>query len=225
MDSPLVKAESLKEQIFKLMKNRILNNELAGEEILNERTISQELSVSRTPVREALKALEAEGWVEYVPYKGVVVKKMTHKDLRDIFEIRRALEVLMVECALPYITDATLSAMEESMQAQLVAANANDIKAFSEADAEFHNILLRATTNEMLKKSIADLRDKIRTLGMNSLFSGTDRFGETLTEHQKLLDALKSRDVNEAKTSMDRHIQRVYETASQHVSKKQGKAG
>ena len=79
------KPESLKQQIYNILKEDIVNQRYQDEEVLNERTISEELKVSRTPVREALKALEMEGWVEYVPYKGAVVKSMSMKDLKNIF--------------------------------------------------------------------------------------------------------------------------------------------
>ena len=81
------KSESLKQQVYNILKEDILNRHFVEEEVLNERKISEELNVSRTPVREALKALEAEGMVQYVPYKGVVIKKMGEKDLKNIFQI------------------------------------------------------------------------------------------------------------------------------------------
>ncbi len=221
MSSPLVKAESLKDQIYKLIKNNIVNNVYVDDQILNERAISEELQVSRTPVREALKALEADGWVEYIPYKGIVVKKIGLKELKDIFEIRRALEELMVELALPHMSPEALEALERCLADQRDMTESGDIHRFSASDTEFHNIILHATTNAMLKKSITDIRDKITRLGINSLLSGKGRFLETLDEHRRIIDALKNRNLEAARQAMVRHVQRVYETAHHYVLRRE----
>ena len=215
----IVKVESLGEQIFKLLKSRIFDNEYGDETILNERAISQELGVSRTPVREALKALEAEGWVACIPYKGVVVKRMSPGELSDTFQIRRALEVLMIELAMPHVTAATIAEMEANMARQAVKANANHFREFLELDTDFHNILLRVNPNDMLRKSVTGIRDKISRLGMSSLFNSEARFGESLEEHQAILEAVRSGNQDKAKAAMDRHMRRIFETAVQYVSK------
>ena len=95
----LEKVKSLKDQIYEIIKEDIINQTYQNNTVLNEKKISQELNVSKTPVREALKALEAEGWVEYVPYKGILVKQMSLSDLQDVFRVRKALEVMVTESA------------------------------------------------------------------------------------------------------------------------------
>ena len=100
----LEKVKSLKDQIYEIIKEDIINQTYQNNTVLNEKKISQELNVSKTPVREALKALEAEGWVEYVPYKGILVKQMSLSDLQDVFRVRKALEVMVTESAVEKIT-------------------------------------------------------------------------------------------------------------------------
>ena len=217
----IVKAESLGDQIFKLLKSKILNNEYCDHTILNERAISEELQVSRTPVREALKALEAQGWVAYVPYKGVEVKKMTPQEVVDTSQIRKALEVLMIELAMPHVTAETITSLEANLKQQADNTCSRRFKEFLELDTEFHNILLRTTRNEMLQKFITDIRDKFSRLGMSSLFNSEARFEESYVEHRAILDAVKSGDTGTAKTAMDRHMQRVFETATQYSNKEQ----
>ena len=114
----LEKVKSLKDQIYEIIKEDIINQTYQNNTVLNEKKISQELNVSKTPVREALKALEAEGWVEYVPYKGILVKQMSLSDLQDVFRVRKALEVMVTESAVEKITPQLLQELKKSMQKQ-----------------------------------------------------------------------------------------------------------
>lgn len=105
----LQKAKSLKDQIYDIVKEDIINQTYKNNTVLNEKKISQALNVSKTPVREALKALEAEGWVEYVPYKGILVKQMSLDDLKDVFRVRKCLEIMAVESAVKKINAAAFA--------------------------------------------------------------------------------------------------------------------
>ena len=211
------KAESLKSQIYNLLKEDILNQEYDKEEILNERKISDELRVSRSPVREALKALEAEDWVEYIPYKGIVVKKMTEADLKNIFQIRRALELLAVEIAVPNLTANNIKDLEACYEIQKNMLVKPENQLFIEMDVKFHGILMAATDNKILIKMISDIRDKIRRFGMNAIFSGAHRYVETVEEHEAILNAIKSNDVDLAKQAMHAHMNNTYERARDYI--------
>ena len=217
----LQKSESLKQQIYTLLKEEILNQRYNDEDVLNERKISEELQVSRTPVREALKALEAENWVEYVPYKGIIVKKMGKKDLKNIFQIRTALELLTVELAMGNITKELIERLEECHQKQrhiLTKHNSPIKELFIDLDVEFHGILLEMADNDLLTVMIGEIRDKIRRFGMNAIFSGDYRYTETLEEHLGILLAVQADDVELAKEKMKYHMQKTYESAYTYVT-------
>lgn len=215
------KPESLKQQIYNLIKEDILNQRFNGEEILNERKISEELNVSRTPVREALKALETENWVEYVPYKGVIVKKMGEKDLKNIFQIRTALELLTVELAMENVTEELVGRLEKCHQKQkqiLTKHNSQIKKLFIDLDVEFHGILLEMADNDLLTMMIGEIRDKIRRFGMNAIFNGDYRYTETLEEHLGILLAIQADNIELAKEKMKYHMQKTYESAYAYVT-------
>ncbi|MDR1701694.1 MAG: GntR family transcriptional regulator [Sporomusaceae bacterium] len=217
----ITKAESLKQQIYSLLKQEILNQQYGEEDILNERKISEELKVSRTPVREALKALEAESLVEYVPYKGIIVKKMKEKDLKNIFQIRTALEVLAVELAIENRTAESVALLAESHQQQqnVLAKQSVPVKAvFIDLDIEFHRILLKMADNELLTIMIGNIRDQIRRFGMNAIFSGESRYTETLEEHLGILRAVQANDVELAKEKMRFHMQKTYKSAYAYLT-------
>lgn len=215
------KSESLKQQVYNILKEDILNQHFVDDEVLNERKISEELNVSRTPVREALKALEAEGMVQYVPYKGIVIKKMGEKDLKNIFQIRTALELLTIELAIPNLSAEDILELEKChLQQQEVLANKDKkIKErFIDLDTKFHGILLKMANNELLTAMISDIRDKIRRFGMNAIFCGEFRYQETIKEHHSIMEAVKSRDIDAAKEQMKYHMQKTYENAYSYIS-------
>lgn len=215
------KSESLKQQIYKLVKDDIINRRYNDDDILNERTISEELEVSRTPVREALKALETENWVEYVPYKGIIVKKMGVKDLVNIFQIRTALELLTVELAMQNISKELLECLEECHQKQedtLTRSSRPKKELFIDLDIEFHGILLKMADNELLNEMIGEIRDKIRRFGMNAIFNGDYRYSETLEEHLGILRAIQANDTELAKEKMKHHMRKTYESAYSYVT-------
>ncbi len=217
-----MKAESLKNQIYTLLKEDILNQRYTEADILNERKISEELQVSRTPVREALKALEAENWVEYVPYKGIIIKRMGEKDLKNIFQIRTALEVLTVELAMQNMTQDIIRRLEDShhKQAEILSNHNNQpIKGcFLGMDIEFHGILLEVADNELLTEMIGEIRDKIRRFGLNAIFRDDHRYIETLEEHRGILLAIQANDSELAKEKMRQHMRKTYESAYAYVT-------
>lgn len=215
------KSESLKQQIYNILKEEILDQRYNEEEILNERTISEELNVSRTPVREALKALEMENWVEYVPYKGIIIKKMGEADLKNIFQIRTALEILTVELAMANAAPDSIERLVQCHQKQqrVLAKHDSQIKKhFIDLDVEFHGILLDMANNNLLTVMISEIRDKIRRFGMNAIFNGDYRYEETLKEHLDILVAIQEKDIETAKEKMKYHMQKTYESAYAYVT-------
>lgn len=212
------KAESLKQQIYNILKEEILNQRYNEEELLNERKISEELNVSRSPVREALKALESENLVEYIPYKGVIVKKMGEKDLKNIFQIRTALEVLAIELAIVNRKNEFVTRLEECHKKQKYSLIKHDSQIFIDLDVEFHGILLEMADNNLLTVMMSEIRDKTRRFGMNAIFSGDYRYNESLQEHLEILITVQDGDVKMAKDKMKYHMQQTYESAYEYVN-------
>ncbi|MDU4961900.1 MAG: GntR family transcriptional regulator [Sporomusaceae bacterium] len=212
----------MKQQIYTLLKEEILNQHYRDSDILNERKISEELQVSRTPVREALKALEAEDWVEYIPYKGIVIKKMGEKDLKNIFQIRTALELLTVELAMdnrtPELLEQLAACHQEQRHSLTIAAGSPKKCHFLDLDVKFHGILLTMADNSLLTAMIGEIRDKIRRFGMNAIFSGDYRYTETLEEHAGILVAVQAGDVGLARETMRQHMQKTYLSAYNYVT-------
>ena len=98
------KSPALKEQVYTIVKNRLLEQKYQDGQVLTERALAEEFRVSRTPVRAAMRQLQKEGWLRYIPHKGIVVRNLDEKNLTHIFQIRTALEVLAVRLACGKIT-------------------------------------------------------------------------------------------------------------------------
>lgn len=222
-DSKIIRVKSLKEQVYCILKDGILNHEYADNQVLNERVLSEELNVSRTPIREALKALESEGWVEYVPYKGVVVKRVGLKEHIEIIQVRNALEVLMIELVMPHITEELLCTLQGIVDRQAVCAASPDPdkKLFSLLDIEFHEALATANPNDTLKDLLAGLRDRIRRFAMSHLIWDHNRYSETFKEHNHILQMLKARDKAGAIRAMKQHLKNLQQTSYLYLSREE----
>lgn len=216
----LQKAKSLKDQIYDIVKEDIINQTYKNNTVLNEKKISQELNVSKTPVREALKALEAEGWVEYVPYKGILVKQMSLDDLKDVFRVRKVLEIMVVESVVKKITPPLLQELHNSMQKQeaLLKNNEPVVSEFIDYDVEFHGILLKVAGSHLLTDLIGQMRDKSKCFGMQAIFSRRSRYEETIAEHRAIYDAVADKDLQSAQKAMAVHIDNTFNAAMQYLS-------
>lgn len=216
----LQKPKSLKDQIYDIVKEDIINQTYKHNTVLNEKKISQELNVSKTPVREALKALEAEGWVEYVPYKGILVKQMSLDDLKDVFRVRKVLEIMVVESVVKKITPELVEELRHSMQRQeaLLYNNEPVVEEFINYDVEFHGILLKISGSHLLTDLIGQMRDKSKSFGMQAIFSSRGRYEETITEHRAVFDAVAAKDLAAAQNAMAVHIDNTYNAAMQYLN-------
>lgn len=211
--------KSLQQRVYIHLKEAINEQIYKPGDILNERKISTELNVSRTPVREAFKALEAEDIVQYIPYRGVMVKSLSIDDLKHIFQIREALEVLVIKLAVDKINNETLRKLQQCIQKQeaLTEGSEKRIQEFMKLDMEFHNILADISGNPFLKQLILDIRDKIARLGATALYRGPQRFQETLEEHRNIVKSLKADDYTLASNAMEQHIQNTYQNAKIYI--------
>ncbi len=216
----LQKAKSLKDQIYDIVKEDIISQTYKNNTVLNEKKISQELNVSKTPVREALKALEAEGWVEYVPYKGILVKQMSLDDLKDVFRVRKVLEIMVVESVVKKITPPLLEELHNSMKKQEALLDDNEpvVGKFIDYDLEFHGILLKVAGSHLLSDLIGQMRDKSKCFGMQAIFSSRSRYEETIAEHRAVYKAVAAKDLQAAHDAMAKHIDNTFNAAMQYLS-------
>ena len=196
----------LREIVFESLREAIINGHLKPGERLMEIQLADEMGVSRTPVREAIRKLELEGFVVMIPRKGAYVAGISLKDIADVFEIRAALESLAAALAAERITEDELEALERSLVKVAECTEANDLDSLITVDTDFHDILYKASRNDRLVQIVSNLREQIQRFRMSSL-SHPGRMKDALEEHRKLVEALSERNVELARTLAREHIE------------------
>lgn len=196
----------LRELVLESIREAIIKGTLKPGERLMEIQLAEELGVSRTPVREALRKLELEGFIVMVPRKGAYVADLSVKDIADVFEIRIALEGLAAALAAERITDEELELLERSLIEKGEAITSENFELLVQVDASFHETLYQASRNERLSAIINNLREQIQRFRSASL-SYPGRNKKSLDEHRALLEALEARDVDAARQLAQKHIE------------------
>ena len=196
----------LRELVFEALREAILNGQLEPGERLMEIQLAEELGVSRTPVREAIRKLEREGLVLMVPRKGAYVASLSMKDVVEVFEIRGALEGLAAALAAERITNEELENLERQYVKSVEQMEKADVKGMVEVDTGFHQLLYQASRNERLAQIINNLREQSQVFRQTSL-SYPGRMKVALKEHRKIVDAIWARDPETARRLAQEHIE------------------
>lgn len=196
----------LREVVLEALREAIKEGLLQPGERLMEIQLAEELGVSRTPIREALRKLELEGFIVMVPRKGAYVADITIKDIADIFEIRVSLEALAAGLAAERITGEEIEEMERSLVEKRSAIDRGDMEALVEVDTRFHEAMYRASRNDRLEFIISNLREHIQRFRVLSL-AHPGRMKHSLDEHRALLEAIESHDVALARQLAQEHIE------------------
>ncbi|MCR4672550.1 MAG: GntR family transcriptional regulator [Lachnospiraceae bacterium] len=197
----------LKDVVLNTLRTAILTGELAPGERLMEVTIANKLGVSRTPVREAIRRLETEGLVTMLPRRGAMVSQITEKDLRDVLEVRLALERLAIILACERITDEEVVKLREASSAfeRVIKSKRSDISEIVEKDEMFHDILYFATRNDRLTQVLSNLREQMYRYRLEYL-KDADYHDRLIEEHKKIQECVKKRDTAGALEIMQEHI-------------------
>ena len=209
--------ELLSKKVYRILKARIIKGDLAQGDKLFEAKIAEQLGVSRTPVREALRELAAEGFVTMSPNQGMVVNKPSIKDIREVLQIRGALEGLALRLAAEKITQGEIGKLENIIKemnnySSNNSSISNNVLTFSKLDAKFHNLILDICANSRLKWIYANLKDLIERFRINA-FSIPGTVAISINEHREILDALRKGDWALA----DRLGQKHMETAISNI--------
>ena len=151
----------LRDVVFNTLRQAILRGELKPGERLMEIQLANKLGVSRTPIREAIRKLELEGLVLMIPRKGAEVAEITEKNMRDVLEVRKALEELAVQLACDKITKEEIEEMKKAAEDFKKILKSKDITEIAEADVRFHDIIYMATDNQKLIQLLNNLREQM----------------------------------------------------------------
>ncbi|MDA8440811.1 MAG: GntR family transcriptional regulator [Peptococcaceae bacterium] len=196
----------LREIVFESLREAIIGGVLKPGERLMEIQLAEEMGVSRTPVREAIRKLELEAFVVMIPRKGAYVAGISLKDIADVFEIRAALEGLAAGLSAERITDEELEEMERLLVRKAEIIENNNLDLIVEVDTAFHAIMYKASRNERLVQILSNLREQIQRFRATSL-AVPGRMREALEEHRMITEALSERNVTLAQQLATEHIE------------------
>jgi DNA-binding GntR family transcriptional regulator len=196
-------APSLTERAYERLKSRIMDLELPPGHRITERDAAAELGVSRVPLREALRMLEAEGLIVLVPRQGAMVASWSREDVVRLFEVREELETLAARLAATRRTDADLRLMRELLDDAARALAAGDDAATAAANAGFHRAVLGACGNPLLQQMMAPLNSRVQWLFHLTKHRDTR---EQREEHVRLYELLRARDSEGAAELYRAHI-------------------
>lgn len=201
----LKKPRELKDWAYDVVKDAIINLDVAPGAQLSVTELSERLDVSRTPVREALLKLENDGLVRAVPRVGFFVTQVTKRDLKELFVLRELLESHAAEAAAVQLSDDDLAELDRLYQLSTVAAEKGDCKEFIEYEIKFHQLIVDRCGNQRLVEmmdSLNDLTNRERILSVRV----SDNIYQSCREHAELVDALKRRDAAAAGECMRKHL-------------------
>lgn len=202
---------SLRGRVFRKLREDILSGKYKDHEELREISIGEELGVSRTPVREALRQLELEGLVTIIPNKGAYVTGITPKDVHDIYTIRSMLEGLCARWATRHITDEQIEELEEIIllsEFHLKKEGNGKAKQVSDLDGKFHKVLYEASNSRILEHVLSDFHKYVQIARTMSV-GAKDRAEKSIAEHRGILNAIKSKDEVLAEKLANEHIIKV----------------
>jgi DNA-binding GntR family transcriptional regulator len=200
-----VEQVSLRARVEQALSAAIITGELAPGTLLTVPSLAAEFKVSATPVREAMLDLEGRGFVEPLRNKGFRVTEVSDEALREIVEVRQLLEPpAMAELATRFPKE-ELPALEALAQQIIDGAATGDLRAYLDADLEFHLALTRMLGNRLLVDLVRDVRSRTRLVGLSSMLE-TKALGDSAAEHRELLAHLVAGRADEAQELMRRHI-------------------
>lgn len=195
----------LRDIVFNILRRAIITGEFAPGERLMEIALAERLGVSRTPVREAIRKLELEGLVVMIPRKGAEVAHITEKDLRDVLDVRCALEQLAASRAAEKITTEQKYELKKALLAFEAAIEKGDTAEIADCDMDFHDIIFEIADNPRLTTIINNLRELAYRYRLEYV-KDFDYHDTLVREHRTITEAIFQNDGETARRTMKDHI-------------------
>lgn len=208
---PLVAESSiplpLHQRAYEEIKQLIVSGEFPADSFLSERQLAQRLGMSKTPVHIALKRIEAEGFVLISPQQGIVVRGLAPSDILDHYELREAIEGLIVRKLAGRLDDQQTADLQRSLREQEEALRSGDLARCLELDAAFHLLLASFLGNRQILATMEQLHDKIRLVILRVSSLHRPRFEESVREHGIIARHLIRGEAQEAQQALLDHLE------------------
>lgn len=206
-----------KDFVMEVIREAILSGALKPGERLAQEELANHLEVSSTPVREALRQLEAEGLIEHIPHKGVRVAELSAEDVREVYMIRGVLEALATRLAVPDLSNNDLRDLEELHQQMADLLSRNSLQQLGDVNRQFHMTLYKASNSRILCDMINSLWTRLPWFDVWAVIPG--RAQEVWEEHDNIMDAVRKRDPDLAADMSREHCERGSQRVTDHIQK------
>jgi DNA-binding GntR family transcriptional regulator len=208
--------KNAREAAFEKIKEAIIKGYFKPGEKLVEQTLAQEMGVSRTPVREAIRRLEAEGFVVSIPRKGVVVSRADKEEIVQLYSIRAELEGLAARWAIENADEDDIRKLDEAISRMEETAASGDLDGVVQSNALFHDAIAQASKSRILCTLLKTLQDNIQRFRFQSLHL-PGRPEAALAEHKEIVAAIKEKKTEEADRLLKEHLQNACAAALAHM--------
>ena len=213
MNDQTLKLRPLYEDVAERLRNSIFSHEMAPGSWVDEQALAQSYGISRTPMREAIKVLAAEGLITMKMRRGAYVTEVTKLDIEQIFTVISLLEGQACREVVQKANDHDLEALDSIHLKLEKAAADRDIDTFFSLNQEFHDLIQSMAGNQWMANVIHDLRKVLKLQRRDSL-TKRGRLEQSLMEHRQILAALLSRDADLAESLMKKHLKQGQEAAT-----------
>ncbi|MET7651143.1 MULTISPECIES: GntR family transcriptional regulator [unclassified Streptomyces] len=203
---------AVRERVLGALRQEIIAGRLRPGDRLVERELAERFGVSRVPVREAIRALVAEGFVLFETPRRTVVRPLSPTDVKELFELREALEVYAAGLAAARATPEDLAELRELLASAASATDAGDAEAITDINTRFHDRLLAMAGNTLLISVMEPVAGRLQWLTRRN-----EEWPQLLTEHQELYDAIASGDPTRARTHALNHVQANHRSTVRHL--------
>lgn len=195
--------QTLREKILETIRDAILKGSMKPGERVSEPDLADRFGISRTPIREAFRQLESEGYLQVVPRKGAVVASLSERDIEEFYAIKIILEGFAARIAAEKLSDKDIERLEAINERLEAIVKEGDVKKFFRVHNEFHEVFIKAAGNEKLYDMINQLVMKFSRLRLASL-SQPGRMEISVEEHRNMIEAFRNHDGKKA-DSLVRH--------------------
>jgi DNA-binding GntR family transcriptional regulator len=203
------KPNLISRQVYEKLRTLILNNQLKPGEIIIAEKLATQWGISRTPVRDALLRLEKDRLVTPYSNKGFQVSHITQEEITNLYQVREALEVMAIEVALPYIPHQEIDLLETVFIEIEKELSAGIYTKYIPSDAQFHGMIMNYVPNKLLVSMLEGINDQITRIRNVAHTSPGPHMFEAFKEHKGILQALRQRDIEAARSSMRLHLSNV----------------
>ena len=196
---------ALHEQVAQRLRQMLVEGHVAPGAKLNERELSEELKVSRTPLREAIKMLAAEGLVELLPNRGAIAVELSEADILNTFEVMAGLEGQSGELAAQRITESELAEIRAMHYEMMAAYTRRDLSNYYRLNAAIHRAINAAARNPVLTATYTQVNARLQALRFRSNQDG-DKWKRAMQEHEQMIEALSAHDAAAMRAVLLAHL-------------------